>query len=328
MDYNEIFKSKKSVLIVGLIILAIAIGLFVASQVMNTKKDEGVQVYTYNDLIDKNKDKENMKVKLEIADLPELFATKTEKNTEYNFYFASDKENYKYIIRITDDTYKKMEETYNTNKDNFKYVLEGYIYDDSNELKQRAISEYNKGLSIDEEKLTLSNFRYYLGSTYLDEEITPTSSETNVLMGMSIGIGIIALVCFIIYVSKAIRIKTTLKKYSIDELKEELSTCDINEFKKQSVYLTNKYVISTLNGLDVFEYKDILWTYNEKRRQNGVSLGYWIIACTESKAKIQIAYAKKDDILIQIMSRIKEKNQNMLVGFTPDNINQYKELTR
>lgn len=328
MDYNKIFKSKKSILIVALVLVAITIGLFVASYIVNKKKYEGVQMHTYNDLISKNEDKENMLVKLEIADLPYLFATKDEKNTKYKFYFAFDENNYWYIVRITDDTYKKMEEQYNQDKDNFKYVLKGYIYDDEAELKKLAISAYNEGLPAGAEKLTLSNFKDYLGSTYLDEVITPTSSETTTLMGIGIGVGILALVFVIIYTSQLIRLKSTLKKYNIEELKEELSNCNIDEYKKQNVYLTNKYVISTINGLDVFEYKDILWIYNEKRKQNGILLGVWIIACTKDKKKIQIASAKKDDILIQIMSRIKEKNQDMLVGFTSDNVKQYKELTK
>lgn len=328
MDLEKFFKTKKNLLVIGLILVAIAVGLFIASWQMDKNKYEGVQMHTYNDLISKNEDEEGQLVKLEIADLPYLFASEEINNTTRKYYFAFDEYNYMYVIRITDDTYNKMEEQYNANSENFKYVLKGYIYDDPSELKNLAISSYNKNISEDVEKLTLSNFRNYLGNTYLDETVTPTSNTVTTLTGIGIVVIIFSLIFIIIYVSQLARLKSTLKKYDIEELKNELSNTDIEEFDKQSIYLTDKYIISTLNGLDVLEYKDILWMYNEKRRQNGILLGIWIIVCTADKKRIQIASSKKEDILIQIMEKIKEKNNDILLGFTSENNKAYKELVK
>lgn len=328
MEIEKIFKSKKSILIIGLVILAIAIGLIVAGCITNKNKYNNEEVHVYNDLIAEDKDKEEMLVELEIAEIPYLFATKEENSTKQKFYFAIDKYNYWYIVRLTDKTYEKLEEQYNADKENFKYTLKGYIYNDPSELKRLAISAYNENLSEEAEKLTYTNFKDYLGSTYLDETETPFDDTASTFIGVGIGVAIISFIFLIIYISKATKIKSTLKKYDIEDLKDELSNCDMNEYKKQSVYLTNKYLISTLNGLDVFEYKDILWIYNEKRKQNGISLGVWLMVCTADKKRIQVASAQKDDILIEIMTKIKEKNQDILVGFTGDNNKQYKELTK
>lgn len=328
METEKIFKSKKSILIIGLVILAIAIGLFIASYIVNKNKFDNVKMHVYNDLISKNEDKDNMLVKLEITKISPSFAVKEGKNSKQNFHFAVDENNYWYIVRLTDSTYKKLEKQFEEEGENFKYVLKGYIYSDPADLKKLAISAYNQLLTADAEKLTNSNFRNYLGNTYLDETVTPVDDTSNTLMGIGIGVTIISSIFLIIYFSLLAKLKSTLKKYDIEELKEEINRSDTISYKKQSVYLTNKYIISTINGLDVFEYKNILWVYNEKRRQNGVSLGVWLMVCTSNNKKIQIARAPKDDILIEIMAKIKEKNQDILVGFTGDNNKQYKELVK
>lgn len=328
MEIEKIFKPKKILLIIGLAILAIAIGLIIAGCITNKNKYDKEEAQVYNDLIAANKDKEEMFVELEISEIPYLFATKEEKSSKQKFYFAIDEHNYWYIVRLTDKTYEKLEEQYNADKENFKYTLKGYIYDDPSELKRLAISAYNENLEESAEKLTTTNFKDYLGSTYLDETKTPFDSTATIFIGVGIGTAVISLIFLIIYISQATKVKSTLKKYNIEDLKEALSNCNMEEYKKQSIYLTNKYLISTLNGLDVFEYKDILWIYNEKRKQNGVSLGVWLMVCTADRKRIQVGRAQKDDILIEIMTKIKEKNQDILVGFTGDNNKQYKELTK
>lgn len=328
MEVEKILKPKKTLLIIGLIILAVAIGLIVAGCIKNQNKYEGVQMHIYNDLISKNEDKEGMLVKLEITNISPEFAVKEEKNTKQKYHFAVDKNNYWYIVRLTDATYQKMKSELEADKENFKYVLKGYIYDDPTELKRLAISAYNQLLTGDDEKLTNSNFKDYLGSTYLDETKTPDDSTAMTLIGFGIGVAILSSIFLIISISQITKLKSTLKKYDAEELKEELNNINIDEYKKQAIYLTNKYVISTINGLDVFEYSDILWLYNEKRRQNGIVIGIWIMACTKNNKKIQIASANKEDILIEIMTKIKEKNQDILIGFTRENSKQYKERVK
>lgn len=328
MEIEKIFKPKKILLIIGLAILAIAIGLIIAGCITNKNKYDKEEAQVYNDLIAANKDKEEMFVELEISEIPYLFATKEEKSSKQKFYFAIDEHNYWYIVRLTDKTYEKLEEQYNADKENFKYTLKGYIYDDPSELKRLAISAYNENLEESAEKLTTTNFKDYLGSTYLDETKTPFDGTASTFIGVGIGAAIISAIFLIIYISQATKVKSTLKKYDIEDLKDALNNCNMEEYKKQSIYLTNKYLISTLNGLDVFEYKDILWIYNEKRKQNGVSLGVWLMVCTADRKRIQVGRAQKDDILIEIMTKIKEKNQDILVGFTGDNNKQYKELTK
>lgn len=328
MEIEKVFKPKKILLIIGLVILAIAIGLIVAGVITNKNKYDNEEVHVYNDLIAAYKDKDEMLVELEITEIPYVFATKEENNSKENYYFAIDEHNYWYIVRLTDKTYKKLEEQYNADKENFKYVLKGYIYSDPTELKRLAISAYNENLDESAEKLTYTNFRDYLGNTYLDETKSPFDGTASTLMGVGVGTAILSLIFLSIYASQSSKIKSALKKYDIEDLKDALNNCDMNEYKKQSIYLTNKYLISTLNGLDVFEYKDILWIYNEKRKQNGISLGVWLIVCTADRKRIQVGRAQKDDILIEIMAKIKEKNQDILVGFTGDNNKQYKELTK
>ena len=328
MEVEKMLKPKKRLLIIGLMILAIAVGLIVTGVLKNQNKYEGVQMHIYNDLISKDADKENMLVKLEITNISPAFAVKEIKNVKRNYYFAIDKNNYWYIVRLTDSTYQELKSKIDSEGENFKYVLRGYIYNDPEELKKLAISAYNQGLSADAEKLTNSNFQDYLGSTYLDETKTPNDSTVTALIGIGIGLAILSSIFLIISISNIKKLKSTLKKYDAEELKEELNNINIEEYKRQSVYLTNKYIISTINGLGVLEYSDILWMYNEKRRQNGIVVGVWIMARTRDNKKILIASDMKEDILIEIMTKIKEKNHEILIGFTGENNKEYKKLLK
>lgn len=328
MEVEKMLKPKKRLLIIGLIILVIAVVLIVTGALKNQNKYEGVQMHIYNDLISKDADKENMLVKLEITNISPAFAVKEIKNVKQNYYFAVDKNNYWYIVRLTDSTYQELKSKIDSEGENFKYVLKGYIYNDPAELKKLAMSAYNQSLSADAEKLTNSNFKDYLGSTYLDETKTPNDSTVTALIGIGIGLAILSSIFLIISISNIKKLKSTLKKYDAEELKEELNNINIEEYKRQSIYLTNKYIISTINGLSVLEYSDILWMYNEKRRQNGIVVGIWIMARTKNNKKILIASDMKEDILIEIMTKIKEKNHEILIGFTGENNKQYKKLVK
>ncbi len=82
-------------------------------------------------------------------------------------------------------------------------------------------------------------------------------------------------------------------------------------------------------GLEILKYDDIVWTYYEDRRYNFVSIGKYLIARTKDKKAHQIAYTfRKVDLLIEIMNKMHEKNDKMMVGFTNENQKAYKELTK
>ena len=100
-------------------------------------------------------------------------------------------------------------------------------------------------------------------------------------------------------------------------------------FKKEEICLTDKYIISTFLGLNILKYDDIVWTYYEDRRYNFVSIGKYLIARTKNKKAYQIAYTFRNvDLLIEIMNKIHDKNDKVMVGFTKENQQAYKELTK
>ena len=230
-----------------------------------------------------------------------------------------------YIVRLTDNTYTKLENMYNENPEEFSYVLKGYIFEDSTELKQLAISAYNE--AMEEEIVNNENFRLYFGNTYLDEILTPYTNISALLLGLGIGIDILAFVFLIFYIVGGIKLKLSLKKYYKDDLEYELSKTTTLAYEKANIYLTDKYIISKTMGLTVIEYNELVWLYNEKRSYNGILVGITLIGYKNNNKRYGLASVYlNEELLIEIMNKIKDKNPSIMIGYTEENQRNYKEI--
>ncbi len=320
-EYKKILKPSKKTLIVLIILVVLSVAGFTASEIMmQPGKDE--KCTSYDTLISLDQDEENKYAKVTITDMPYEFATKKENSSTERYYFVIDENNYLYIVRLSPKKYQDIEKKYNENKENFKYELKGYLFNTPNELKKLAISEYNKGRTADQ-KITASDFKDYFGKTYLDDRITPNSDMATVFIMIAFFTSIFSTVTLVIYINSIIRVKLAIKKYGKEELELELSKDTVQAYPKAKIHLTEKYVMSTINGLHIISYEDILWTYIEKRRQNGVTTAKFIIAATKIGKKYYIASNFNEDILAEIIANIAEKNNEVLVGFTSENRKEY-----
>lgn len=333
MDIKKILQPfKKSILII-MILIGVSIAFFVAANML-IKPGKNEECITYNTLISLDKDEEGKYVKLEMTKVPFKFATKTtENNSKLNYYFAVDENKYLYIIRLTNKTYQELEEKYNKNPEEFKYELKGYIFDTPAELKKLAIEEYNYGLT--EGKITMDDFESYFGKTYLDEKVTPNTDIAAVLGLLGFFTSIVSVVTIIVYVRETINIKKTFKKYSKEELETELLNTSTQAYPKQKIYLTDKYIITNTQGLSVIPYEDIYWIYRTERNYRG-QLSIFLTAFTKDKKGHTIVCINKmfktskeeDETLTNILTTIATKNTSILVGFTPENKQAYKELPK
>ena len=66
------------------------------------------------------------------------FARKEDYN--FTYYFIVDENDLIYIARISDETYKKIEDAYNEQQENFSYELEGYIFNIESDVKNFIIN--------------------------------------------------------------------------------------------------------------------------------------------------------------------------------------------
>lgn len=326
MSIEKIIKPSKNYLIATVIFFVAALGCFIASYIIGEQKPS--EVSAYHDLIAEAKDEEGKYVSLDIVSLPYGIAEETDNSITRKYYFVFDKENYMYIVRLTDDTYNKLEKMYKEDEENFKYHLEGYIYSDPSELKRLAVEAYNEAVE-EEYRLTIATLAEYVGVTYLDEEDTPYDNIITALIvfGMlSCFVFVVLLICYGVLKLKA---KKVMKKWNMDEVNSEFLSSDIERYKKQNIYLTKKYVISSLDNAKIIPYENLVWVYKEVRRQNGIKVGAFIIAYTKDKKRHTIAMTRgNEDVLLEIMAEIHDKNKDVLVGYTKENRASFRELPK
>ena len=328
MNNNEalnILKRSKKGLLVVLVSLIIGIGLIVLGTSILNKEEEKI-AKNYGALISSKTDNANEYVKVTISYLPYLFATKEDDYGDKNYYIIFDENDYPYIARLTDSTYKMLEKKYENNE-TISYEVSGYLFRQEKEMKPLAIDAHKEIFS--DSMISEANYELYFGKCYLDETLTPSTGIEALSIGIGVGLLFLSFFAFIFYIVFAIRYKKNIRKYGKEILEAELLKPDTQYYKKAHICLTDKYVISTMSGLDVLEYKDILWLYYENRRYNFASIGKFIVARTANKKIVQLAYTySNEDLLIEIMKKIKEKNEQILLGFTKENQEKYKELVK
>ena len=326
MEHKKILKVSKKSLIVTIILTVLATAAFIAMVVLNTP-GKNVECDVYNDLINLKQDEENKYVQLEIATLPFEFAEKKENSSTQKFYFVADESSYLYIVRLSPKKYEEIKKEHDKNPDNFRYTLKGYIFNSPYDLKKLAINAYNRGREVSE-RISYADFESYFGKTYLDDRITPNTNIATTCLAIGAFMGIFAFVSLCIFLNNAIKTKSTIKKYGMQELESELEASDVIAYEKANTYLTNKFVMSNMCGLRAIKYEDILWTYMEKRRQNGVTVGKYLLVLTKDGKREYVSSNLNEDTLKEIMEKIYLKNNSVLIGFTAENNKEYKRLRK
>ena len=327
-EYKKIIKMDKKLLI---IVVMLAVFILAAYNIlmynMNSDKREEV-VKNYKDLIISGKDVENEYVEIEIVKLPHgIDNEKTDLGYETRHYFVSDKDGFEYIVSLSGSTYKLLEEMYAENPTEFSYKLKGYIFEYSNQLKSLAIKEYNR--INQKELLNEENFETIFGKTYLSESKKPF----NVITGIALLIGFVSVIAMpfcilfcIKFVIGFILSKLIIKKNYMD-LENELSNSNVIAYKKTKIYLTNKYIISkNWCRILVLEYNKLIWIYhNDEQNEYGLPTGRMKFIGHDANSEHLIALIKDEKILKEIMDKIVEKNPEILVGYTLENKEKYKE---
>ncbi len=327
MNIDKMLKPNRKFLIVSLVLFFISIGLYAFSfayeKIINKK------ALDYNELIANKTDEEGKYATIKIAELPYLFAKETKNNVERLYYVAFDANNYMYIVRLTEKTYKDMEEKYKEDE-NYIYTLKGYIHNDEDKLKKLAMDWYNESMPSEEYYITNENFESYLGKTYLDETKRPNNLETAGILCIAIGFVLdILVVIFVIgHITSEIRYQKVVRKYNMDELRQELMEADCTKYDKLKIYFTRNYFISNYLGLTAIPYTDLVWVYNERWNRNGLYAGTYLLVYTRDKEKQRITFSKDEEQLIAIMNELIQRNNQIMVGYTKENAAQYRAFKR
>jgi hypothetical protein len=327
MNNNEklkMLKGNNKGIFISFIIFIIGVILIIAGFLIDDSNSKTPK--DYGTLISNKQDNTNEYVKVNIGYLPYLFATSEDEYGEKNYYIIFDTEGFPYIARLTDVTYNVIKVKYD-NDEEISYEIEGYLFKQEEKLKELAMDAH-KELFTDS-LISEANYEMYFGKSYLDETMTPSSDIVSIMIGIGVGTSILGFAIFIVFIVYKIRFKKNIKKYDKYELESELLSSDALYFKKENICLTNKYIISTLKGLDVIKYEDILWAYYENRNLNYSNIGKYLIVGLKNKKLIELAYSFNDEeVLIEIMNKIKMKNKDILIGYSKENQNKYNELIK
>ncbi len=146
------------------------------------------------------------------------------------------------------------------------------------------------------------------------------------------------LIFLVIDISNRIESKIALKKYNIDEIKEELLNAKTRKIDGIETYLTENYIVTNAKVIRITKYKDIVWTYPAKTvgtvsQKSMIGIAYQIggtpvVAYSKEGKQVVIALVKNEEQLKEIYSAISSKNKRVLRGDTYENHKAYENINR
>lgn len=292
---------------IGLIFLFIGFG----TQNLTVKSDKS--------LFDSNTEVYDM-VYVEIKDLPIQI-----EYADDNYYLFED-EPKSYIIKLNDRQYAKLYNTYQSDTEIFQYHVVGKCNSVFTNLEDAVISAYNKEKG--EKILTHSNFSDNVYPLYIDG-LTNNSLVLSGVCFMLSGIFLfISVLLFVMYINANLKFNKALKTYGKDRLEKVLNDAQTLYYGNCGIYLTEHELISIAADFKVIRYQDIYWTYLLKRRLNFVTIAKYIMVGTKDGKIIPVATAREEKQLAEIIEKIRDKTNNTIVGFTPQNKKNYYEMIR
>lgn len=315
-EYKRLIKS----LIIGIILIGIAFGLFFVGYLQTNKIKKAAK--SINEIIlDKDlTKKEDIPCYLDVKAVPYLFAENDENSLK--FYILDDGEYY-YVGYMNTDDYKKLS---NKNKVSKGIRIYGITKKPETIVKELAIDAYNEGLE-DDKKITILDYDVYFGDVYIDlvSDFSDTATIyylTGILFALFGGILTIETIVKIVQSNK------NAKEYSIDELEKEMNTGIY--YPQINMYLTENYIINLKTGFKAFNYSDVLWVYPVVHRYNGVKSNETLkILASNGKyydiSNISAYNNNQKEARDDLLKRISEKNEKILVGYTTENIHAMQQ---
>ena len=261
---------------------------------------------------------------VDVRIMSDYFATNDYTGVDHKTYFVWD-DKYIYIVDINEKNRDSLNPIYDYSYSEDENAVApeavriyGMVKSIPSDLKKIAIDSYNEMKG--EKVLNLTNFKDYLGTVYMD---TLSVSVIFLVIG---GILIIAFVCV------KMRTKKNMKKVeeNWEKILNELDSSDCFHYKKANLYITKNYLISYAAGLELYDYKDIVWIYPHEYRYNGsLSQKSMMIVLKDSKTKklATVSASKKNlNMFDEMYESLLNKMPDVLSGYTKENKEKAKQL--
>ena len=337
MENSKLVKKKKKF---EKTVLLVAIIFFIIAAVMigwagNIQEEELPEPRNMHSVIVFDSNKENVYAKIDAQLLTDCFASYGEGNSnDEKYYFVDDKDGYYYIVCLTDETFKKMENLYNYTYTEGAELPEsititGITKSITPELRKIAIDSYGEIFSDD--NVNEENFENYYGTVFLKEGEDPREPDMQYIFAF------LALVFFLIAIIEYLIIKIKTKKgmkklknsEDYDRIEAEMESDEKDEFLKVGTVLTKNYVVDGSFGFKAIKYTDIDWVYPFEFKQYGITTNRRIIVYTKDKKMHNIAMSdaiskKGRNEFDEIYNKLREKAPNAAFGYTKENIEKFK----
>ncbi|MGI6608741.1 MAG: hypothetical protein ACOX1F_07235 [Erysipelotrichaceae bacterium] len=218
------------------------------------------------------------------------------------YCYAMDKENYIYVVCISEETLIEIENIYKENPENFSYRLQGYLYNLDGEVKEFAKDSIIDILGEDLSNV-YDNFDLYFSSTFLDTVNKPYITSDEVVM-VSILYFVLGCIFFAAGVLRVLKVGKLRQNKEYAQMIDELKRPSIWNIVSMKIALTDSYLFYYGGKLGFISYKEINMVVHEKNE---------LFIATDSGI---IKVGKCDSSLYEdIKSYIENKKQNMAENF-------------
>lgn len=320
------FKKIKNNLVIGLVCIVLCVLCFFLIG-YNEKRAPKDATYLNTAIVDKQNE-EDIKVSLTVASIPYNFAQYRDE-TNKAFYIVYDG-TYNYIAYMTNKDFEELntEDIKNNNK-----TIYGVSKKISSDIKKLALEVINEGVEEDKQ-ISSSEFEDYFGAIYIDTTASNDDVYTTILAIMLVLTGISAWAFILVYIIRTISTNNALKKIDEDELRKieaEIEAKDAFHYEKAHLILTKNYIVSFTGKLYILKYKDIVWMYEHKLKQYGVTTTKSLMVMNtlgKTRAIVQVdgVTKKSTSILNEVADTIYQANPKILVGYTKENREAAKEI--
>lgn len=326
-EFLKNIQSAKVTLIVGIAFLVMALLLGIVSIYEKNK-----EMQTTTPLGDVKT--ENVYASVDVSIMTDYFATNDYAGIEHKTYFVWD-DNYIYIVDLNNESRDALNAIYDYSYSEEEMekpapvTIKGMTKTIPSDLKKLAIDTYNE--LYDKKVLTTANFSDYLGVVYLDTYESPVSDLSMDLI-ICLPSFIIGAIVLFTYFHKNNVTKKCIKKLESkwETVLNEMDASDTFYFKKAKLYLTRSYLVSYMNGLEVYDYNDIVWIYPHEYRYNGsLSQKSIFVVTKDSKAhKLATVSASKKNLVMfdEMYDTFTNRIPNVLSGYTKENKEKAKEM--
>ena len=309
-------------------IILIALGaLFIAIGIFDNRQNNKNYIYL-NDIIENKNNEENAYAYLEVAQAPYSIA-KYENDEDNAFYIVFDGR-YFYIAYLNNEVYKKLNvEGLEENP----LIIYGTTTSTPAELRKIALEAYNEGIE-EEDQITMDNFNSYFGEVYLNNVSLKKLNSTFFII--SIIPFILSLIFLILFITKKLKTRKTLNKLTENEkekLESEINDERTKHYEKYHLILTPNYILSFNQGLIILKYNELIWIYEYRLKQYGITTAKNIYVMDNTGKRYNILTVDginklANQILKEVITEVSNKNEKILIGFNKKNEEEIKEILK